>query len=82
MKKRRRVIIIGAIVVLLAAGGIYLATRSTGGGQAAANQLLANLPTVAVVRTTLANAVDSTGSIAPVEKVQLSFGTSLLSVTH
>jgi HlyD family secretion protein len=74
MRKKRTWIIIG-IVVILVLGGVYLATRSAN-GQTAANQLLANMQTAKVVRTTLANSVESSGSVSPQAKVQLSFGTS------
>ncbi len=78
MKKRRRILIIlGLVVVLMAAGGVYLATRPTSGNpQAALAQLLAKAQTVPVVRTTLANSVDSTGSLAPLTSLSLPFGAS------
>jgi HlyD family secretion protein len=75
MKKKRTWIIIGIIVVLVAAGGVYFATRQTANGQAGRN-FLANAQTAKVVRTTLSNSVDSTGSLNPESKVSLSFGTS------
>jgi multidrug efflux pump subunit AcrA (membrane-fusion protein) len=74
MKKKRTWIIIGISAVLLAAGGVYLATRSANGQ--AANQLLANMQTAKVIRTTLANSVESSGSVTSKAKAQLSFGTS------
>jgi HlyD family secretion protein len=75
MKQRRSWIIIG-IIVVLAAGGVYLATRSANSGQAAAGQFLANAQTARVIRTTLATSVESSGSVIPQAKVQLSFGAS------
>ncbi|HSD83601.1 MAG TPA: hypothetical protein VLG46_07075, partial [Anaerolineae bacterium] len=75
MKRKRTWIIIGVVVVLIVAGGVYLTTRQTANGQAARN-FLANAQRVKVVRTTLSNAVDSTGSINPEAKVSLSFGAS------
>ena len=74
MKKKRTWIILGFVVVL-AVGGVYLATRSAN-SQTTADQLLAGAQTAKVVRTTLENAVDSSGSIVPEAKVSLSFGTS------
>ncbi len=68
MKKKRTWIIIGIVVVAVAAGGVYLATRQTANGQAGRN-FLANAATAKVVRTTLANSVDSTGSLNPEAKV-------------
>src|SRR5512143_1693865 len=73
MKKRRTWIIVGIAVILVAAGGVYLATRQTANGQTARN-FLANAQTAKVVRTTLSNSVESTGSINPESKVALSFG--------
>ena len=73
MKKKRTWFILGILGGLLR-GGVYLANRSD--GAASANQLLANAQTVQVIRTTLANSVDSTGSIIPEATVDLSFGTS------
>jgi HlyD family secretion protein len=75
MKKKRTWIIIGIVVVLVAAGGVYFATRQTATGQGGRN-FLANAQTAQVVRTTLSNAVDSTGSLNPEAKVPLSFGAS------
>src|SRR5512136_2929122 len=75
MKKTRTWIIIGIVVVIAAAGGVYFATRQSANGQAGRN-FLANAQTAKVIRTTLANSVDSTGSINPESKVPLSFGTS------
>ena len=75
MKKKRTWIIVGIVVVLVAAGGVYFATRQTATGQAGRN-FLANAQTAKVIRTTLANSVDSTGSINPESKVPLSFGAS------
>ena len=75
MKKKRTWIIIGVVVVLLAGGAVYFATRQTANGQAGRN-FLANATTAKVIRTTLANSVDSTGSIIPDSRVTLSFGTS------
>jgi len=72
--KRTWIIIIGAAAVLVV-GGVILATRQTN-GQAQANLSLADLQTASVVRTTLSNSVESSGSIIPNAKVQLSFGTS------
>jgi len=74
MKKKRTWIVIGIIAVLIAAGA-YLVVRQTN-GQAGASTLLANLQTVTVVRTTLSNSVESSGSITPKATVQLSFGAS------
>lgn len=76
MKKKRIWIIIG-LVVVLTAGGIYLlTTRQTANGQGGLAQLAANAQTAKVIRTTLANSVDSSGSIIPQATVQLSFGTA------
>ena len=74
MKKKRAWFIIG-IVAVLVAGGVYLATRQTN-GQARGGQFLENLETAAVIRTTLSNSVESSGSITPNAEAQLSFGTS------
>ena len=74
MKKKRTWIILG-FVLLLIAGGVYLATRSAN-SQTAAEQLLANAQTTRVIRTTLANSVDSSGSIVPEATVSLAFSTS------
>ena len=51
MKKKRAWITIGIVAVLIA-GGVYLITRSAS-GQAGSSQLLANLQTAKVTRTTL-----------------------------
>jgi HlyD family secretion protein len=75
MRKKRIGIMISVVVVLAVAGGVYLATRQTAAGQDGRN-LLANAQTVKVVRTTLSNAVDSTGSLNPEARVPLSFGIS------
>ncbi len=74
MKKKRTWIMIGVVAVLIV-GGVYLATRRTN-GQAQASQFLANLQTASVIRTTLSNSVESSGSIIPNATVQLSFGAS------
>jgi HlyD family secretion protein len=74
MKQKRAWIIIG-LVVALAAGGVYLATRSAD-APTAVNQLLADMPTARVIRTTLANSVESSGSVIPETTVSLSFGAS------
>ncbi len=74
MKKKRTWIIIG-IIAALVAGGVYLATRQTN-GQTPADSLLANAQTTNVIRTTLINSVESSGSITPQATVQLSFGAS------
>jgi len=74
MKKKRTWFILGVVAVVII-GGVYLATRQTG-GQTGASQFLANLQTASVIRTTLSNSVESSGSIAPRAKVQLSFGAS------
>lgn len=73
--KRRTLIIIG-IVILLGAGGVYLATRSNSATPTGSAAALANLPTAPVVRTTLANSVDSTGSLIAETVMNLSFGSS------
>jgi HlyD family secretion protein len=70
MKKKRTWVILG-IVVVLVVGAVYLATRPTA---TAESQLLANAQTAKVVRTTLAISVQSSGSIIPEAKTQLSFG--------
>src|SRR5512136_1015288 len=75
MKKKRTWIVIGIVVVLVAAGGVYFVTRQTANGQAGRN-FLANAQTAKVIRTTLSNSVDSTGSLNPESRVPLSFGTS------
>jgi HlyD family secretion protein len=75
MKKKRTWIIIGIVAVLVAAGGVYFATRQTANGQAGRN-FLANTQTAQVIRTTLSNSVDSTGSLNPESRAPLSFGTS------
>ncbi len=72
-KKRMRIIIV--MVAVLIAGGVYLATRQAN-GQAEASQVLADLQTASVTRTTLSNSVESSGSIAPEATVPLSFGAS------
>ncbi|MFN8595395.1 MAG: efflux RND transporter periplasmic adaptor subunit [Anaerolineae bacterium] len=75
MKKKRIWIIVGIVVVLVAAGGVFLATRPAASGQADRfAALLATAQKATVVRTTLANSVDSTGSLSPETTVQLSFG--------
>lgn len=73
--KRRTVIIIG-LVILLGAGGVYLATRSNSAAPTGIAAALNNLPTAPVVRTTLANSVDSTGSLIAETVMNLSFGAS------
>ena len=73
LKKKRTWIILG-IVAVVVIGGIYLATRPS--GQANASQSLANAQTATVTQTTLVTSVDSTGSIMPEAKLDLSFGTS------
>ena len=75
MKKKRTWIVLGIVVVLVAAGGVYFATRQTANGQTGRN-FLANAQTAKVIRTTLSNSVDSTGSLNPESRVPLSFGTS------
>ncbi len=75
MKKKRTWIIIG-MAVLLIGGGVYLATRSATAQPAGLTQLLANMPTAKVVRTTLSNSVESSGSVIPETKAQLSFRTT------
>jgi HlyD family secretion protein len=75
MKKRRTWIIVGIVVILVVAGGVYLATRQTATAQSARN-FLANAQTAKVIRTTLSNSVESTGSIDPESKVALSFSTT------
>ena len=76
MKKKRTWIIIGIVVVLIGAGGVYLATRSTTAQPTGMAQLLASAPKATVIRTTLANSVESSGSVIPETKAQLSFRTS------
>lgn len=75
MKKKRTWIILGVAAILIV-GGVYLATRSATAQPAGFTQLLANVPTAKVVRTTLANSVESSGSISPDAKAQLSFRTT------
>ena len=75
MKKKRTWIIIGVLVVLIAAGGIYFATRQPT-GQTGVNQFLTNAQTVKVTRTNLMTSVDSSGSVIPATKLQLSFGSA------
>jgi HlyD family secretion protein len=72
MKKKRTWFILG-IVALLVAGGVYLVTRPTASAE---SLLLANAQTAKVVRTTLSMSVQSSGSIIPEAKTQLSFGAS------
>jgi HlyD family secretion protein len=72
MKKKRTWFMLGIVAVVI--GGVYLSTRSS--GQASASRLLANTTTAQVIQTTLANSVDSTGSIIAEATVDLSFGTS------
>lgn len=77
MKKKRIWIIAGIVIVLVAAGAVLLATRPAANGQADRfAALLATAQKATVVRTTLANSVDSTGSLSPEATVQLSFGAS------
>ncbi|MBI5564412.1 MAG: HlyD family efflux transporter periplasmic adaptor subunit [Chloroflexi bacterium] len=73
---KKRTLLIGGVVVALVAGGVYLATRSTSAAPTGVAAALANLPTVPVVRTTLANSVDSTGSLIAETVMDLSFDTS------
>ena len=73
MKKKRLLIVLGVVVILIAAGGVYLATRQPA-AQTGVSQLLANAQTVKVVRANLMTSVDSSGSIMPATKLQLSFG--------
>lgn len=73
---KKRTLLIGGVVVALVAGGVYLATRSNSAAPTGMAAALANLPTVPVVRTTLANSVDSTGSLIAESALQLSFGTA------
>jgi HlyD family secretion protein len=75
MNKQRLLILIGVVVVIVAAGGVYLATRPPA-AQTGVNQFLANAQTVKVTRTDLMTSVDSSGSIMPAAKLQLSFGAS------
>ena len=74
MKKKRTWIMIGVVAVLIV-GGVYLVTRQRN-GQAQTGQFSANLQTASVIRTTLSNSVESSGSIIPNATVQLSFGAS------
>jgi HlyD family secretion protein len=74
MKKKRTWFML-IMAAALIAGGVYLATRLTS-GQASASQAQADLQTASVVRTTLSNSVESSGSIAAQASVALSFGTS------
>lgn len=71
--KKRTWIMIGLIVV--AAGGIFLATRSNN-NQPAATTLLAGAQTAPVIRTTLVNLVEASGSISAQAVTSLSFGVS------
>lgn len=73
MKKKRILILIGVLVVVVAAGGIYFATRQPA-AQTGISQFLANAQTVKVTRTNLMTSVDSSGSVIPETKLQLSFG--------
>ena len=73
--KKKRTWIIMIVLVALIGGGFYLATRPVD-GQALLNQIMANAQTAQVVRTTLSNSVESSGSIIPEAQVQLAFGTS------
>lgn len=73
MKKKRTFIVIGVLVILIAVGGVYFATRQPA-AQTGVNQFLANAQKVKVVRTNLMTSVDSSGSVIPVAKLQLSFG--------
>jgi HlyD family secretion protein len=75
MKKKRLLIGLGVVVVVIAAGGVYLATRPPA-ARTGVNQLLANAQTVKVTRTNLMTSVDSSGSVMPATKLQLSFGAS------
>jgi len=75
MKKKRTLIIVGVLVVLIAAGGVYFATRQPT-GQTGVSQFLANAQTVKVTRTNLMTSVDSSGSVIPATKLQLSFGSA------
>ena len=75
MKKKRTWIILGVAAILIV-GGVYLATRSATAQPAGLAQLLADVPTAKVVRATLANSVESSGSISPDAKAQLSFRTT------
>jgi HlyD family secretion protein len=74
MRRKRSWIILGVAAALIV-GGAYLATRQTN-GQTPASQLLADLQTTRVIRTTLSISVESSGSIIPNATVQLKFGTS------
>ncbi len=76
MKKRRTFIIIGIVVILIAAGGVYFVTRQQATQQSGLSQFLATAQKVKVVRTNLMTSVDTSGSVIPASKVQLSFGTS------
>ena len=76
MKKKRTWIMIGIVVVLIGAGGVYLATRSATAQPSGMAQFLASAPKATVIRTTLANSVESSGSVIPETKAQLSFRTS------
>jgi HlyD family secretion protein len=73
MKKKRIFIVLGVVVVLIAVGGVYIATRQPA-TQTGVSQFLANAQTVKVVRTNLMTSVDSSGSVIPAAKLQLSFG--------
>jgi HlyD family secretion protein len=75
MKKKRTWIILGVIAILIV-GGVYLATRSATAQPAGFAQLSANVPTARVIRTTLSNSVESSGSVSPAAKAQLSFRTT------
>ncbi len=76
MKKKRTLIIVGILIVLIASGGVYFTTRQQATRQPGLSQFLANAQTAKVVRTNLMTSVDTSGSVIPLTKVQLSFGTS------
>lgn len=76
MKKKRILILIGGLVVVLAAGTVYLTTQQKAAAQSGLSQLLATAQKVNVVRTNLMTSIDSSGSVIPAAKAQLSFGTS------
>ena len=75
MKKRRTWIIIFVVVLALAGGGVYFATRPTT-QQTGASAFLASAQKVKVVRTNLMTSVDTSGSVIPATKLQLSFSTA------
>lgn len=74
MKKKRTWIILAMVVAVLASG-VYFTTRSTV-SQANASALLTTATSANVVQTTLVTSVDSTGSIIPESKLDLSFNAS------